>query len=203
MYPLASREGIDYFCPAMLESILRWDFHLFQLINQIWTNPFLDAVLPFMRNQYVWAPFYVFIIAFLAFNYGKKGWLFVVLAVCTVIVSNLVSSEWIKKNIRRTRPCNEIRLAEQRRILVHCGVGYSFTSSHAANHFSFASFICFAGAGFFRRYRWLFMIWAAVISYAQVYVGVHYPLDIIIGGLLGFWIGLAGVYLYRKLAQIV
>jgi undecaprenyl-diphosphatase len=76
-----------------------------------------------------------------------------------------------------------------RLLLDHCSGGFSFTSSHAANHFGLAMFIFMTIQPLFKKYTWLFFIWAAVIAYAQVYVGVHYPLDIFVGALIGLFIG--------------
>lgn len=70
---------------------------------------------------------------------------------------------------------------------VPCSNGFSFTSSHATNHFALGTFFFLLFS--FTAYRFLFLVWAGVISFAQVYVGVHYPVDVICGALLGILIG--------------
>ncbi|MEP7266183.1 MAG: phosphatase PAP2 family protein [Saprospiraceae bacterium] len=182
-----------------MEQIIQLDFVLFHFINQVWTNHYLDVFFSFMRNQYVWAPLYVFLIAYLVMNFGGKGWKYILMTVFIVLGSNYLSSELIKKNIHRSRPCNEVALEGHRRLLVHCGTGYSFTSSHATNHFSISVFFCLTGAVFMGRWRYLFLIWAVIISYAQIYVGVHFPLDILGGAFIGSIAGIIGSFMYKKI----
>ena len=87
------------------------------------------------------------------------------------------------------RPCNDIIFQDTVELRVDCGGGYSFTSSHATNHFALAMFIIFTLGKKNRWIRWGLILWAGSIAYAQVYVGVHYPLDVFIGSLLGILIG--------------
>lgn len=182
----------------MMDSLVHYDFYLFHLINEVWTHPYLDMFLSFMRNPNVWVPLYVFMISFLLFNFGKKGGVFILVLIATILFSNLISSELIKKNVRRLRPCNESTLVNHRRLLVACGTGYSFTSSHATNHFCMASFIFLTGSAFIGRWRYVFLIWAAVISYAQVYVGVHFPIDVLSGCIVGCLAGWMGSFIYNR-----
>jgi undecaprenyl-diphosphatase len=70
----------------------------------------------------------------------------------------------------------------------YCGSNPSFTSSHALNHFAFAAFVVNSFKGI-SKWIYLLFVWAAIISYSQVYVGVHYPSDVIAGGLLGTLLG--------------
>ena len=175
-----------------MEELLNIDYRLFHLINQVWTSAWLDVFMKFMRNQYVWGPLYVFLVGFILFNYGKQGGLYLLFLICTLSVSDMVSSRLIKKNVERLRPCNQVELEGQRRVLVRCGSGYSFTSSHATNHFTVASFMVASSFNFLGNLRFLFLLWAACIAYAQVYVGVHFPLDILAGSLLGTFIGYTG-----------
>lgn len=174
----------------MLETLLSWDHILFDLINQSLTNSFLDTVLPIMRNKYVWVPFYIFLIAYFNINYGLKGLAISLMVVITITISDQTSSSLIKESVERLRPCKQEGIAEEARLLIeHCGAGYSFTSSHATNHFALAGFLAtLLGV----RWRWVsaaVLIWAFVVSYAQVYVGVHFPFDVLSGGILGFIIG--------------
>lgn len=182
-----------------MDFLIHLDLQLFHWINQVWTNPFMDQIMPFFRNQYVWGPLYVFLIAFLLFNYGKKGGVYVLFLIGLIIVSDMISSQLIKKNVRRLRPCNQIELQEERRLLVRCGSGYSFTSSHATNHFTFSAFIVFAALNFMGIFRYVFLIWALIIAYAQVYVGVHFPFDVLVGSLLGFSLGFIGSRFYNHI----
>ena len=107
-----------------------------------------------------------------------------------IFVSDQISSHVIKPFVGRLRPCNEILIKDYVRLLANCSSGFSFPSSHATNHFALAFFLIVL---FNKRYKWVFPVlffWAFAISYSQVYVGVHYPLDILTGGFLGTIIGI-------------
>jgi undecaprenyl-diphosphatase len=119
----------------------------------------------------------------------------------TVGVADQLSSELIKKKVERLRPCRETQLQPAARTLVHCGGGYSFTSSHATNHFAVAVFIFFSWGLCWKRWRWLLLLWAASISLGQVYVGVHYPLDILVGAINGSILGYLGSLTYKRLKK--
>lgn len=182
-----------------MDYLLQLDLQLFQQINQVWTSPGMDPIMTFMRNQYVWGPVYAFLIVFLIFNFGARGLVYCLFLIGLLIVSDQVSSQLIKKSVKRLRPCNQVELQDQRRLLVRCGSGYSFTSSHATNHFTFAVFVVIASLQFMGRLRYILLIWAAWIAYAQVYVGVHFPSDVLVGTLLGSLIGFLGGKLFNAL----
>jgi membrane-associated phospholipid phosphatase len=83
-------------------------------------------------------------------------------------------------------------------LLSGCSGSYSFTSSHAANHFGIATFVSITMYSTFRKWIWLFYLWAFFISYAQVYVGVHYPLDVLVGGLIGVVAALVTANIFNR-----
>jgi len=170
--------------------LLRFDLQLFKIINGQWHNAFFDTLMPFLRNSIVWVPLYVFLILFVVINYKKTGWWWVLFAACTPILTDFISSTLIKNNVPRLRPCNDPALADYIRVLVNYRPqSSSFTSSHAANHFGIATFFYLSLKTKQNKWPWLFFLWAFAISYAQVYVGVHYPLDITCGALIGILIG--------------
>ena len=82
----------------------------------------------------------LFVIIFLARNYGKKGWLILLFAIITFGITDYFSSSIIKPSVERLRPCNDPELKKEVNNLIACGTGYSFPSSHAANHFGLAIF---------------------------------------------------------------
>ncbi len=177
-------------------SIINWDIHLFEMINTGMSSNILDMILPWMRAPLFWIPLYVFLIAFVLFNFGKKGFWLILFITMTVSTSDIVSSRLIKKSVERLRPCNDTSINVVKR--VRCGGGYSFTSSHATNHFAVASFLFSTLGLHFRRYRFWLWIWAAIISFSQVYVGVHFPLDILAGAIIGTLIGQFWVFIFNK-----
>lgn len=181
---------------SSLISIVELDQHIFHLLNGEWTNSVFDTILPIYRDKYFWLPVYIFIISFAVFNQGKKAYWFLIFLVATVGAADLVSSEGIKKNVKRIRPCNDIELTEVRS-LVRCGSGYSFTSNHATNHFALSFFLLGTIGLKRRKLRWALVGWAVSIAYAQVYVGVHYPIDVLSGAILGILIAKLFLWLYK------
>lgn len=181
-----------------METLLHWDRSLFKLINGAWHNTFLDGVFPFLRIPQFWAPLYIFLVVFAIANYRRTGLYWILFFIATVVISNFISSDLIKGNIHRLRPCNEPALADSVRLLVSCGPGNSFTSSHAANHFSLAMFSFLTFKKHFSGWPKLFFVWAFSVAYAQMYVGVHYPLDILGGTLVGLITGYVTGRLFNR-----
>jgi membrane-associated phospholipid phosphatase len=165
------------------------DANLFEFINGTLSNSVFDALLPWCREKWFWAPVYLFVVAFILLNEGKRAWWLILGLVVTVALADTISSKVIKKQVQRLRPCQDPVM--QHRVIprVSCGSGYSFTSSHATNHFAVATFL--VGLLGYRR-RWIRPVaytWASLIAFSQVYVGVHYPLDVFFGALLGMGCG--------------
>jgi len=176
--------------------IIKWDIALFEYINNDLSNGFFDLILPWLREPLFWMPFYIFLIAFVFFNFGKKAYWFVLFVILTSASADLISSRAIKKTIKRIRPCNTEMVQTVER--VQCGSGYSFTSSHATNHFAVATFLIMTlGQIFPKTKKWLWL-WAASIALAQVYVGVHFPLDVFAGAILGVILGKFWSILFEK-----
>lgn len=125
----------------MLFSIIDIDYSIFHFVNTTVVNPLFDVLMPILRSKSFWIPLYVFIIAFIFLNFKYRNSAFYILfLLVTVIFSDFTSSQLIKKNVQRPRPCHESSGYKQTRLLVHCGGGYSFTSSHAANHLRWQPF---------------------------------------------------------------
>ncbi len=182
---------------ASLMTLIDIDQYLFSLINGEWTNGFMDYILPIWRDKYFWIPVYFFIVFYMIFNYGKKGYWFVLFLLLTVASTDMASSQLIKKSVQRLRPCRAPEISGER-VLVTCGHGYSFTSSHAANHFAISMFLIFTLAGRYKKVLPLCLFWAISVAYGQVYVGVHFPLDVLCGALLGGLIAYLGSQLYQR-----
>lgn len=183
----------------MMEHILQFDQHLFHLLNGEWHNAFFDAILPYWRDKKTWIPLYLLAGAYLVYRFRMRAVFFILATALAVGLADTASSKGFKKHVKRLRPCQETELQADLRLLTGCGRSYSFTSSHAANHFAMAAFIAMVLGRAFRRIRWPLFLWAATIAYGQVYVGVHYPLDVIAGGLLGWLIGFVVAKVYLRL----
>jgi membrane-associated phospholipid phosphatase len=187
-----------FLATTLWEKLLRLDRELFILINSKWANPLFDVIMPFLRTPTYWVPLYLFIIVFVLLNYRLKGLWWIVFFLATVALTDMVGTNVFKYNFLRTRPCNNPDLFEQLRLLVRCPSGYGFTSNHAANHFGMATFIFFTFRHQFKKWTLLVFLWAGSICYAQIYVGVHYPADVVGGTLLGVVFGTITAYQFNR-----
>lgn len=182
-----------------MQSLFQLDRDLLKLINHNWSNAFFDWLMPTMRNSNAWVPLYLFLILFTVINFRKTGWWWVAYAGCTAIITNFISSGLIKNNIFRLRPCHQEEFASWLNVLVaYKPQSSSFTSSHAANHFGIAMFLFITLKPKFGNWPALFFLWAGLICYAQAYVGVHYPIDLAAGALIGIISGYLTGKLFNK-----
>lgn len=185
---------------SLSQKLVQFDQWLFKVINTHGTNKLFDLVMPYIREPLYWVPLYLFILVFAVYNFGKKAGWWSLLFLCTFALTDMVSSRVFKEAFHRLRPCNDPDFASQVRLLLHeCGAGYSFTSSHAANHFGMATFFYITMRRYIGKWALLGFPWAFMICYAQVYVGIHYPFDVLGGAGLGVLFGLfTGLFFNRK-----
>lgn len=174
--------------------MLRWLDHLDKilvlLIQHDSDHSLFDKVMPVLRDPYTWIPLYAFMLYYAIRKGRKKAWFFILLSVLTFAITDSVTAQLLKPLFGRLRPCCDPELHSLVRGIIDCGGQYSMPSSHAANHFGLATFWYFTiltMSG--KKWKWLW-VWAAVICYAQVYVGKHYPSDILIGSLIGYITGM-------------
>ncbi|MEO6037837.1 MAG: phosphatase PAP2 family protein, partial [Saprospiraceae bacterium] len=103
-----------------LQTLLNWDTQLFHFINASLANPIFDLLLPWCREKWFWAPVYLFVAAFTLLNFRKRGWIILLGLVAVVFITDGTSSELIKKNVRRLRPCNEPTLSATVQLRTDC-----------------------------------------------------------------------------------
>ena len=173
----------------MLESILHTDRQLFSTINQSWSNSLFDAVLPFIRNQYTWVPVYMYLLVYVLVNFKQRALWWILFFLATFALTDLISQQVVKQIFDRPRPCMDVVASETVRMLIRCSDGFSFVSTHATNHFGLSMFIFQTMKHFGKPWVWLAFVWAALVCYAQVYVGAHFPVDVAGGALLGCFLG--------------
>lgn len=180
------------------------DKRLFMQLNSGWTNGFFDTILPYFRDPSFWAPLYMLMISFMLLNFGKKGFLWSITLLCTLAITDMVGHRVFKEGFERLRPCSDPEFLRYVRLLVkQCSGGFSFTSNHAANHFGIATFVSITMYPTFKKWIYLFYAWAFFVGYAQIYVGVHYPLDVLGGGLLGIMAGLLTATIFTSKAGTI
>lgn len=189
---------------SLWQQIDALDKLLFLQLNRGWTNPLFDVVLPYLRTPVFWAPLYTLLISFMLLNYGRRGLWWSLALLCTLAITDMVGHRVFKEGFERLRPCSDPDFFRYVRLLVkHCSGGFSFTSNHAANHFGIATFVSLTLYPTFKRYIYLFYLWAFFVAYAQVYVGVHYPLDVLGGALLGIMAGLLTASIFTSKAGTI
>ncbi|MBK8955419.1 MAG: phosphatase PAP2 family protein [Saprospiraceae bacterium] len=179
-----------------MEWINQWDHEFFLWIQTHVRNPGLDYWLVLFRDKHTWIPLYIFLLSYLFFNEGRKTWIVLLLSILLITVTDQLNSNVIKKLVKRERPCNEAYFKDSYNAAIDCSGGYSFPSSHATNHMGLAVLLIF----WFQRgiWRWLLLGWAFLIGFSQIYVGVHFPLDVVAGFVEGALVAgiLFGVYLW-------
>lgn len=173
----------------MFQSLLQLDRKIFFLINGQWHTPWLDATLTFTRNPYFWAPLYLFLFLFMAVNYKRRGLWWILFFILTFAVTDFVTGNILKDLTVRLRPCNDPYMSQFTRSLVPCFGRHSFPSNHASNHTALALFIFCTLNKYLGKWIWIIFIWSSLVCYAQMYVGEHYPSDILVGILVGIFFG--------------
>ncbi len=168
-----------------MESIIALDKEIYIWVQENLRTEFLDLFVPFLRMKITWIPLYLFLAFILWQEHKKKAIWFILGTLLVVGLTDPISSLWLKKLFARPRPCETTELLPYFPNLIHCSAAFSFPSSHAANHFSIAVFLGLSQLPNSKRLLPMLLVWATAICFAQLYVGVHYPSDLIAGALLG------------------
>jgi len=183
----------------MLDKLLQWDEDLFLLLNGAGSESF-DSFWVFISSTRSAIPLFIFIIFLLIKKHGKSFWQGLILILIVVSLADLSSVHCFKNVFMRLRPCHDPELADQIRLLVSKGGLYGFVSSHAANFFAIAGIVSALLSE--RKYLpYLLYSWATLVAYSRIYVGKHYPLDIIGGALLGLVIAKVIWCLIKKIKE--
>lgn len=198
----------------MLDLIINFDKDLFYFLNSTIANPVFDTIMPIITKGRYWMPIYILLFLYLIFfnhlkilknegiklnsnyfknliKYNKVGFAIAILLALSVILADQISANFIKDIVGRLRPCREL---DNINLLVHCGSGKSFPSAHATNNFAAAVIL----SHFFSKNRYYFFSIATIVALSRVFVGVHYPIDITAGAILGVAISSTLLFIFNK-----
>jgi len=168
----------------MLEWIIDIDKKLLLTINS-WNTPWLDSIMMALTHTAYWLPFFILIIAAMIYYYRWHSLVILGYLILVIVLADQLSSSLLKPFVGRLRPSHDPELENMLHLVNNYRGGlYGFVSSHAANAFGIATLL-FIALRQRIRWIWIMFIWALLFSYTRMYLGVHYPLDILCGGLLG------------------
>lgn len=180
----------------MIDQLEHLDQQLFLFLNSL-NSSFFDPVMYALSGKLIWVPLYIVILVWMArsLNDRKKFYLLLIFIALSVLITDQ-GSVLIKNLVRRPRPCHEPLLEG----LVHivngkCGGMFGFVSSHAANAFN----VALVGLLVIKRkgFTVFIIVWAIVIGYTRIYLGVHYPGDVLAGSVYGAIVGWGVIELYK------
>ena len=182
----------------IIEILVHWDQQVMLAIHGL-SNPFFDQLMAAITEKYNWIPLYLLLVYLLVRQFGWHALYSIAAVVLLVVISDQLTSSFMKPFFQRFRPCHDPEIGHMVRIITKCGGYYGFVSSHAANSFAVTTFFwCL----FHRRFPWIgwIVLWPLVVGYSRIYLGVHYPLDILGGALVGIVLGYM-VFGFTRLAS--
>lgn len=184
----------------MMEALARLDKELFLCINSLHA-PWLDAFMYAVSDKLIWLPLYLFLLYFVLKKFGNESWAPLLSIAIMIVISDQTNTAILKPLFERLRPSRDPSIAN----LVHIvnnekGGLYGFASSHASNTFATAIFFFVL---FRKSHPWIVVLffWAAVISYSRIYLGLHYPGDVLGGIVVGSLSALAALKLNEWLSR--
>lgn len=186
-----------------------WDTDLFKLINTHHSNS-LDIVMVMWSNKYIWIPLYLYIIKVLYDRGLRQGsskknstlffWKTFTYLILCVALADSTTSAIIKPLFERLRPCHVEAFQAWIHLPDGCGGMYGFCSSHAANSFALATSVYLISQT--KTFSYILFIWAIIVGYSRIYIGAHFPLDVLVGAIIGMAIAfLIKKILYDKLVK--
>jgi len=182
----------------MLNHLLEWDRNTFIYLNNLGTEDY-DLFWVMVTNITSWIPLYILLFALIFLKYPKKEALFITCTIILLLICVLGLTDITKTYFERLRPNNDIEINSIIRILKN-PPGYSFFSGHASSSFSLSTIFFL----FLRKkvsIIWLLFLWPSLFAYSRIYVGVHYPMDILTGAAIGILLGFLFFLFYRKFIE--
>jgi len=183
----------------MIDQLLQYDKELFLYLNNL-GNPTWDWLWLLITNELTFIPLYALLLFFIYKKFGLKTLIFSVLIIALMITFTDQISNVFKRGFERLRPCRQDGVMDQMRfIAVRCGK-YGFFSGHSSNSMAAAVFAGLLLKPFYRKLLFILLFWSFLVAYSRIYVGVHYPLDIVCGLMFG---AISGFMFYKILKYII
>ena len=179
----------------MLDQLLQLDKDIFIYLNGLGT-PAWDTFWQFISHKLSALPLYLFLLILSYRKYGLKGTLVLVVTVALLITVSDQLSNFFKVGVGRLRPCHDPEISSLMRLVKsYCGGKFGYFSAHASNAFAVALFFGMLLKSGLRYIGFGLVFWAMLVAYSRVYIGVHFPLDVLTGALIGSFLG----WLFAKL----
>ena len=179
----------------MLDQLLQFDKDVFIYLNGL-GSPSWDTFWQFISNKFSAIPLYLFLVLLSYRKLGLKGTVLLLVFVALLITVSDQMSNFFKYGVARLRPCHDPEISGQMRLVKsYCGGKFGYFSAHASNSFAIALFFGILLKSSIRYIGLALVFWAMLVAYSRVYIGVHFPLDVITGALIGSFLG----WLFAKL----
>ena len=172
-----------------MEFLYSIDLAIFYFFNHTISTGLLDKIFSIITDVNKWYIAYIILAGIAIFKGGLRGKIAVISLIILIIVTDQTGYRLLKELFERVRPCNALSDAITP---IGCAGGFSFPSNHALNNFAAAVFLL----RLYPQYKWIFLITATLIAISRIYLGVHYPSDVLVGALIGSAFG----YLFSIIA---
>ncbi len=169
----------------MLSKLLEYDTELFLFLNNLGSETW-DGFWMAYTHKFNWIPFYALLLFLLFKHLGKKKTLLLVFIAVAMVAFTDQITNLFKYGFERFRPCHNESIVDAMRIVKEgCGGRFGFFSGHASNSMAVAVFVGLLLINKYKRLIFLLLVWAIAMAYSRIYIGVHYPLDVVCGMAFG------------------
>lgn len=178
----------------MLDQIIQYDIELFLFLNNLGTETW-DGFWMFYTYKFNWIPFYALLLFLIYKHIGKQKTLVLLVIIVAMVTFTDQITNLFKDGFERLRPCHNEDIQSVMRIVKEgCGGRFGFFSGHASNSMAVAVLVGLLLRNKYKNLIFLLLIWSFAMAYSRIYIGVHYPLDIICGMTFG---ALSGFMFYK------